>query len=434
MAQSAAAPFVKFDVFVKAVATADAATYLRASQSKVVSAAAFEEMRQHVLALYAGVQVAHSFVYNEQYVDCVPVLQQPGARRLGLRELPPPPPALPAGMTAAPSIATPFASGRIDSFGNQLLCEDGTIPMRRITLDELSKFPTLNDYFGKAPGGDYPAPSIDAAGYKHRSLSIGPKPNIGAASQFELWYPFVDTSKGEYHSLSQLWIEGFGGAAILQTAEAGWQVAPSHYNTNAAVPFIYYTNQNYAPGSGCYNLECGGFVQTSNALVLGVPNWPGPSQPGGQQVVFSLQYQAIVFDDGTLFGWELYYNCTPQTLYTCAIGYYPVSVYGTGQLSMGSNDLQFGGETYTSTHTLFGQMGSGAFPNAGPGYAAYQSNVYYVEWHLYRDGQHHPLAVSANLGYDDFPQTTACYGELCTANSCNFFYFGGPGGANCPGS
>jgi hypothetical protein len=205
IAQSAPPAFVKIDAFVKTVATADAATYLLSSGSRVVSGTAFEEMRQHVLALYDGVQVAHSFVYNGQYVDCVPILQQPGARRLGLRAMPPlsPPPALPVGMAATPATTSPFASGHSDSFGNQLLCENGTIPMRRITLEELSRFPTLTDYFGKAPGGDYPAPAVDYLGYRHRVLDTSPT-NIGAASQFELWYPSVNTSLGQYHSLSQM--------------------------------------------------------------------------------------------------------------------------------------------------------------------------------------------------------------------------------------
>lgn len=436
IAQSGPGSFVTFAAFLKGIVTADAATYLGHPESRVVSATEFEAMRGHVLSLYEGVQVSHSFVYNSQYVDCVPVLQQPSARLLDLKVvpqlLPPAPP--PAGMPTVLPTTPQVALGQSDSFGNRISCDDGTIPMRRITLEELSRFQTLHDYFRKAPGGTNPSPALDYAGFKHRTLSEYVN-NIGAASQLELWYPTVNTSTGQYHSLSQMWVVGYS-TAPEQTAEAGWQVAPLHYNTNAAVPFIYWTADGYLT-TGCYNLECAGFVQLNNKLILGVPNWSTPSQPGGQQVVINLQWQAQQNPDGTLWGWALYYNCTPSNLYTCGVGYYPISTYGSGQLSKYSNHLQFGGETYTSTHALFGQMGSGALPSAGPPYAAYQSNAYYV--YVTSPGTH--SAAPCVLGYDNFPQTDSCYGEAVALPSCgspplypcNSFYFGGSGGTNCGG-
>lgn len=102
LAQSGAGAFVTFDVFLSGTAKADAATYLGAPESRVANAAEFETMRRHVLSLYEGVQVTHSFVYNAQYVDCVPVLQQPSARRIGLTVAPQlQAPALPAAGTPA---------------------------------------------------------------------------------------------------------------------------------------------------------------------------------------------------------------------------------------------------------------------------------------------------------------------------------------------
>jgi hypothetical protein len=105
-AQPDPASFVKFDAFLKGIATADAATYLDAPERRVVSATEFERMRRHVLSLYEGVQVTHSFVYNLQYVDCVPVLQQPSARHLGLKAVPhlQPPAPPPAGVAMVPQL------------------------------------------------------------------------------------------------------------------------------------------------------------------------------------------------------------------------------------------------------------------------------------------------------------------------------------------
>jgi len=212
-------------------------------------------------------------------------------------------------------------------------------------------------------------------------------------------------------------------------------VSPLHFGTNAAVPFTYWTADNFV-STGCFNLECPGFVQLNNNLVLGAPNWSAPTQPGGQQVVINLQWQAQQNPDGTLFGWVLYYNCTPSNYYTCYVGYIPIATYGTGQLSVYANNVEFGGETLTSG-TISGQMGSGALPSAGPSYTAYQSNAYYV----YVTSPGHFSAENCDLGYANFPQTDSCYGEavaLPTCGSpprfpCNSFYFGGPGGTNCPG-
>ena len=82
-AQSTPATFVSFAAFMAGVETADAASYLGAA-AKVESAAAFEAMRNHILSLYEGVTPTNSFLLGSQYVDCVPILQQPTARTLGL--------------------------------------------------------------------------------------------------------------------------------------------------------------------------------------------------------------------------------------------------------------------------------------------------------------------------------------------------------------
>jgi hypothetical protein len=432
------ATFVSFAAFLQDTATAEATSYLGDPESKVVSTTEFEAMRGHVLSLYEGVQAVHSFIYNAQYVDCVPILQQPGARRLGLTEVPRlPPPALPPLGTPTPTAPyppSPLSLGQVDGFGNSISCDNGTVPMRRITLKELSRFPTLKDFFRKVPMGSdttfYP-------GYfRYRTMSQFLN-NIGTASQLNVWYPPEDQLKGQIHSTSQIWVVGYGGAT-KQTAETGWTVEPIRFGTNAAVPFIYWTANSYND-STCYDTDCPGFILLNNNLILGVPNWPGPGQPGGQQVVISLQWQAWPNPGGGL-DWALYYNCNNSNYNTCIVGYYPAALYGSGQLSKNANDLQFGGETLTSgPNIVFGPMGSGAFPSAGSGYAAYYANVYYVYTTSTSPYWTYSTALS-DLGYDDPPLTNSCYGEALTFPGCgyptnfhcNSFFFGGPGGASCP--
>src|SRR5262249_24398434 len=154
-------------------ATAEAAAYLAHPLSKVKTAVDFEEMRQYVLSYYEGVTVKHSFVYYSDHIDCVPILQQPAARRLGIKSVPEmAPPALhPAAAPSSPPALSPFETGSFDASGNRVGCDSGTVPIRRITLEHLSMYPTLRHAFRKAPGDPSPPPRIDANGYKHRTMS-----------------------------------------------------------------------------------------------------------------------------------------------------------------------------------------------------------------------------------------------------------------------
>lgn len=79
-AQSAHVAFVPFNNFVEGTRAANSSKYLSQSNSKVRDAQALEEMRQHILNLYEGVNVSHSFVLDGDHFDCVPVEQQPGVR------------------------------------------------------------------------------------------------------------------------------------------------------------------------------------------------------------------------------------------------------------------------------------------------------------------------------------------------------------------
>jgi hypothetical protein len=107
----------------------------------------FEQMRAYLQRLYRGMTVDRSFAAGGQVFDCVPIGQQPGLLRPGLPAPPPPAPKGPKpGSGAAPA---PHCGG-------------GTIPMRRVTLDEITRFATLQDFLRKAPGAatgiDRPSP------------------------------------------------------------------------------------------------------------------------------------------------------------------------------------------------------------------------------------------------------------------------------------
>ena len=54
-----------------------------AGSHRVSDAASFEQMRKHILDLYQGVRVNHSFAVGAQTYDCMPIDQQPAVRLRG---------------------------------------------------------------------------------------------------------------------------------------------------------------------------------------------------------------------------------------------------------------------------------------------------------------------------------------------------------------
>jgi hypothetical protein len=233
------------------------------------------------LSLYEGVSARHSFIeHGGSYVDCIPIDQQPGVRAAGGKIAEPPvffststPP------TAAKPLEPQLRRGRKDSFGNEQHCPHGTIPMRRITLEEMGRFESLDHFFqrgrwAKGHPGETRLKGRDASSghrYAHAYQTVN---NNGGYTWLNGWDP--DPSPGAM-SLSQCWYTAYNAAGQVQTVECGWQVLPSKYNTSAPVLLSYWTADGYQ-NTGNYNLDSPAFVQTNNAWVLGgaFSNWTTP--------------------------------------------------------------------------------------------------------------------------------------------------------------
>ncbi len=423
--------FVPFDRFVEDTRTVRSNQMFRAD-SRVREASTLEEMRGHVLRMYEGVHVTHSFVQDSAHFDCIPVEQQPTARLFGLDSIAQEPPQsilmgyaagnddAAEGPTNQASQANPVSAA--DEFGNSTTCEEHTIPMRRITMTEMAGFSSLREFFQKGSteprrgvDGEFIAPSSPSDGHKY-SIMYQNVNNLGGGSSLNLWDPSVQTSRGEVMSLSQQWYTA-GTGASTQTAEVGWQVMPGYWGTTKAVLFIYWTARDYdqvkypgSQGGGCYNMKCAGFVQTSAAYTLGAA-FTTYSTPGGAQRDFSAEYHLY---NGN---WWLAINGT-------FIGYFPGSIYQGGQLSKNAQSIQFGTESVGSP--IWPQEGSGYWATSGFGYAAYQRNVFYHDM----SGN----AIQPTL--KPYTPSPACYSISgpFKSNSTGwnvYFYEGGPGGPGC---
>ncbi|KAL3676508.1 hypothetical protein R1sor_026456 [Riccia sorocarpa] len=233
---------------------------------------------------------------------------------------------------------------------------------------------------------------------------------IGAKGYFNVWNASVEDSS-EF-SLSQMWITaGSYDENNLNTIEVGWQVYERLYGNKYPHLFIYWTSDAYT-STGCYNLECRGFVQTSHKWVLG-GSFSTISQTNGQQY----ELQVLIITDRGKGVWWLMVNGE-------YIGYWPGTLFTT--LRSGATNVQWGGEILNSAaerHTRT-HMGSGEFAEAGYQRAAYIRKL---------------QTVSSKFEFVDAPLLQAtpsatkvnCYSVKLLPNISSTWgthmYFGGPG-------
>jgi hypothetical protein len=414
--------FPSLKEFVQSVRSQKHASFLARNLpgSKVANEAAFADMQAYILSLYDKMEAKHSFMDETGAVyDCIPAEQQPSLR--GSRGRIPSAPDAPQHEAAGgPNdelrdslIGSPLRSDKKDQFGNVMDCPQGTIPMRRVTMEQLARFETLKDFFRKGPraGGRPPQmiePPTVAATHRwaHAFQNVS---NGGGHSYLNLWGPFVDTSNGQIFSLSQHWYVG-GSGGNLQTLECGWQVYPQFYGDNSPHLFTYWTADNYNT-TGCYNLTCNAYVQLPGAPIA--PGMPlGPvSVVGGPQYVVELTYWH------TGGRWWLYFNGTSGSN---AIGYYPDTLYSGGALAGNAAEIDYGGETVGTTS--FPPMGSGQFANQGWQRAAYQRTIGYYP-------PQGGAMVNANLtASQGWPNLYTAQVNMYASPWFETLWYGGPGG------
>jgi len=419
---------VSFNVFIASVRNAKMEDFSKVPETRVESAGAFDEMKKHILFLYEGVTPKHTFLGRDnQFVDCIPIEQQPGLRnpRLGkiALQLEPPKASIFSPLRAEQpskeqmpptehrSSDITLKPGVSDRFGKEMFCETSTIPMRRVTLEEMTRFRTLRDFFAKGgrvgPGkGDVRSPDLIPGDPSHYyAVGYQNVANFGGDSWLNLWSPRVSSHQ---MSLSQMWVRA-NPDENRQTIEAGWQVYPDRWSSTQAALFIYYTTDNYKSGTGCYNLDCSGFVQVANNVYLGA-GFDHYSERDGGQWGFNLQVKHHT--DGN---WWLFYRGPGDYI---AFGYYPGTLYGTGEMSRQASIIRWGGEDTGDPSAC--QMGSGALPSEGWGRSAFHDVVFYIDTNT--------VSQWPNLSKIETPAN--CYlidiHNFADNKQKTFFYFGGP--------
>src|ERR1700720_842939 len=231
--------FVPFKSFVDNTRAANSSSQMMRQESRVKDTVAFEEMRQHILTMYRGVEVKHSFVRDSSHFDCVPIEQQPTVKILGLQSIASAPPQSMLARRSQVDNDTPTPRANrasqipekpYDEFGNAFTCEVNTVPIRRITLEEMTQFPTLRQFFEKKPGAGYGSPSTRRSGElkpaeapadsrdQHKYSEVRQYvDNLGGSSTLNLWSPYVNTAMGQIFSLSQEWYTGGTGPYLQRS-------------------------------------------------------------------------------------------------------------------------------------------------------------------------------------------------------------------------
>ncbi|WP_241235775.1 neprosin family prolyl endopeptidase [Xanthomonas arboricola] len=392
----------------------------RGATAKVSGPSAFAEMQRYVFNRYNGLTVLRSVHQDGKVFDCIPREQQPALRDGSAPAVPP---------------ATPGNIGTVTPIDAVQRCDTGSVPLERIGLAEISKHADLRSFLrGTTPSVIAPrqadaAPAAQEAAsvvhyYSTIYLDTAGSPVTGAGADLNTWVPTVTANDAQ--SISQIWLGGNTRQGVIQTLEAGWQTQPGAGWGTRPILFIYSTQDGYIT-TGCHNLDCADFVQTSTANVLGAAPAGGFSTAGGKQAMLHVEFQRNA--DG--YWW---FGLNGEW-----IGYYKSELY-TGDIAEGSANIfiSAGGEISTWDGRPSAPMGSGRFANAGYRQAAFQAN------HFYRDAAMaaHPAQRLSSLNVEQ----PSCYtlamagytypyalgaGVTRTTLSPEMqnggFYFGGPG-------
>ncbi|XP_038721958.1 uncharacterized protein LOC120014108 [Tripterygium wilfordii] len=300
-------------------------------------------------------------------------------------------------------------------------CPEGTIPIKRVTEEDILRASSIRRFGMKEPGTFPPSSRPGVVGNNEdpgddHEYAVSYTPNgeyYGAKATMNYWEPFVQ-DVNEF-SLSQLWVVA-GPDSKVNSIEAGWHVYPDQNKDDKTRLFIFWTSDGYE-STGCYNLQCPGFIQTNKNVSLGAFITPVSTYEGSQYTITIHVWKDL--KDGN---WWLSYGDGK------VLGYWPASLFT--YLEDSASTVHWGGEIVNlkvgGRHTLT-DMGSGHFPIEGFGKASYFRNLQIVD---------KTNTLRTPQGITTLTTHESCYNIKLYEDSPNwgtYFYYGGPGrNPNCP--
>ncbi|KAI3849235.1 hypothetical protein MKX03_001634 [Papaver bracteatum] len=340
---------------------------------------------------------------NDEIIDCYDIYKQPSLNNPFLQNqtIQMRPTSYPKGMDSN-NLGT---LNLTHSWHKRGTCPEGSIPIIRSRDNYNSESIHGQNYFSDK-GNVYRRRNQEITNpYEQAKIILKGDDFRGAQAKINIWKPV--TEPGEYSaSIISVAAGDDGGESI----NVGWQVNPALYGDNEARFFVFWTADN-SKSTGCYDLKCTGFVQTSSTIYPGITF-------NSISVFQGTQYDATfsIFQDQSTGNWWVQYQ-------GAEVGYWPPSLFN--QLSIKGTTIHIGGLIFNTRnqgrHTAT-EMGSGHLPSEGKfGVSSYFSQVKVI------DGNHIARDPKTVVVYQTNPN---CYG-LSVDHHQHLkgygFFYGGPG-------
>ncbi|KAI4334781.1 hypothetical protein L6164_013491 [Bauhinia variegata] len=281
-------------------------------------------------------------------------------------------------------------------------CPRGTVPVRRTTKTDLIRAKQLSNNTHILPQDNPGTHIAEVSLIKNNS-----EPYYGVSGTVSVYSPKAVNNQ---MSSGNIWVQK-GEAGGLNKIYVGWQVFPQLYGDERTYFYTSWTADNFNK-TGCYNLQCAGFVQTDRRITLGSPV-AGTSEYGGQQSEMTI---SIAQDAKTSNWWLRTQNID--------VGYFPASLF----TNLASAELVgWGGRTVAPVNGPSPPMGSGYFPDDNFVHADYFRQITFKN-----ESRIDYVPGYRGESYTDIPN---CFGAKYYHPDEHSFYgyalqFGGPGG-NC---
>ncbi|RZC61826.1 hypothetical protein C5167_023565 [Papaver somniferum] len=298
-------------------------------------------------------------------------------------------------------------------------CPEGTVPIRRTSKEDLIRIKAFMESSELVspivhPNDDYEVkepPGRHIAAY-HSLPATEPDQHLefhGIQAMMTVENPSVGPTQ---RSVSLVWLES-GPNDSRNALQAGWMVSPQVFGDNKTHISVLWVSST----SGCYNIQCTGFVQKHRDYYVGQVIEHTSQYDGAQYAMGAYIHQ----DAGTGDWWFTIYGGKMNA----DIGYWPREV--VPHLGAGADLMVWGGLVYNHPHETSPPMGNGHFPDGNPKTVAVMYDMHYL------DGNY---ASAVPVIWSDFGRrqdNDNCY--TITRNDFDETYrynifFGGPGG-NC---
>ncbi|XP_042387912.1 uncharacterized protein LOC121980006 [Zingiber officinale] len=326
--------------------------------------------------------------------DCVDMYKQPAFDHPLLKNhtLQLKPSSLPKGMKLTKSKSTSF-------YGFNDTCPSGTVLVHRTQTQDLIESKLLRTQFRAQADKNVPG--------NHYAVIETPSAQFYGAYAKMATYRLPDLQTDQVSS-SSIYLSGDAKSPTNMLA-AGWHVSNTYYGTSYPRFYTFWTSDG-SQKIGCFNLECPGFVSTTNIYGPGsfIPQF---STYGGEQKYLSI---LIAKDSKTNNWWVTYNDELP-------LGYFPKEL--VPKMNDYADFVQLGGQVVTPLNVPSPPMGSGHPSNEGPNKAAYFIDIQFVDqsnnWFYLN-----PKSIAPNVDIDDYYNIS----DNKYVNNKYVFAYGGAGG------